>query len=553
MKANVRLATGEDLRPDYPRPAFRRDAWVSLNGEWEFGSGLEARFDRRILVPFCPESELSGIGELPGDVVWYRRRFDAPEAECLLLHFGAVDYRAIVWVNDVEVGRHVGGHTPFAIDISSVVRARDNVLVVRAEDRLADRTIPRGKQYWKPQPEGIFYTPTTGVWQTVWLEPVSADRIRQLRVEPHLDAASVDVEVEADGPVEIVARLDGRIAGRWSGSSGVARVALDEVVAWHPDAPRLYDLECSVDGDRVESYFGLRTIEARDGQTWLNGEPFVQRLVLDQGYWPDGLLTAPSDDALRRDIELAKTFGFNGARKHQKVEDPRWLYWADRLGFLVWSEMPSFHEHSEAAEHRLAAEWANVVQRDRGHPCVVAWVPSNESFGLGEIEAAVRSDFLVRLYNLTRELDATRPISSNDGWEHSLTDLCTTHDYSAPDVLDRRYRDLAGALDGSASNRPLFDPGFAYAGQPVLVTEFGGLRVAAEGGWGWLEVKDGDELVRAYRQLIDAFIEPGPVQGFCYTQLTDVQQEQNGLVAFDRRPKVDAALIRAATQSPKRA
>ena len=553
MKANVRLASGEGVRPEYPRPAFRRDAWVNLNGQWEFGAGTDPRFDRRIVVPFCPESVLSGIGELPGDVVWYRRRFDAPEGECLLLHFGAVDYRATVWVNDVEVGRHAGGHTPFAIDVTSAVRARDNVLVVRAEDPLADRTIPRGKQYWKPQPEGIFYTPTTGIWQTVWLEPVPARRIRRLRVSPRLDSASVDVEVEADGVVEIVARLDGRVAGRWSGSSGVAHISLDEVASWHPEAPRLYDLECTMAGDRVESYFGLRTIEAKQGQTWLNGKPLVQRLILDQGYWPDGLLTAPSDDALRRDIELAKAFGFNGARKHQKVEDPRWLYWADRLGFLVWSEMPSFHEHSGEAERRLAAEWADVVQRDRAHPCIVAWVPSNESFGLGDIEGAVRSNFLVRLYNMTRELDATRPIASNDGWEHSLTDLCTTHDYSAPDVMSKRYRDLASALDGSASKHPIFDPGFAYSGQPVLVTEFGGLRVASEGGWGWLEVKDAEEFVSAYRELVEALVQPGPVQGFCYTQLTDVQQEQNGLVTFDRRPKVDADLIAAATRAPKRA
>jgi beta-galactosidase/beta-glucuronidase len=540
-----------DVRAEYPRPTFQRDAWVNLNGEWEFGAGDEPRFDRRILVPFCPESELSGIGELPGDVVWYRRRFEAREGGCLLLHFGAVDYRATVWVNDAEVGRHVGGHTPFAIDITAAARAGDNTLVVRAEDPLADKTTPRGKQYWKPEPEGIFYTPTTGIWQTVWLEPVPARRIRHLRVDPRLEDASVGIELEADGPVVIVARLDGRVVGRWSGTSGLARMPLEEVAAWHPDSPRLYQLECTMDGDQVASYFGLRTIEAKAGKTWLNGEPFVQRLVLDQGYWPAGLLTAPGDDALRRDIELAKAFGFNGARKHQKVEDPRWLYWADTLGFLVWSEMPSFHEHSQAAERRLAAEWANVVQRDRGHPCIVTWVPSNESFGLGEIDAGVRSNFLVRLYNQTREIDATRPIVSNDGWEHSVTDLCTTHDYSPPEVISRRYRELATALDGSASGRPLFDPGFAYAGQPLLVTEFGGLREAGTGGWGWLEVEDGDAFVSSYRQLIDALMQPGPVQGFCYTQLTDVQQEQNGLLTFDRRPKIEPRLIRSATQTPK--
>ena len=527
-------------------------AWVNLNGEWEFGSGLTPAFDRRILVPFCAESEMSGIGELPGDVVWYRRRFDAPAAENLVLHFGAVDYRATVWLNDVEVGRHVGGHTPFAIDVTGAARASDNILVVRAEDPLADRTIPRGKQYWKPEPEGIFYTPTTGIWQTVWLEPLPARRIRSLRVDARLDEGVADVELEADGEVELVARLEGAVAGRWSGASGRARVELEEVVAWHPDSPRLYELECTMAGDRVETYFGLRTVETRDAKVWLNGEPFIERLVLDQGYWPDGLLTAPSDDALRRDIELAKALGFNGARKHQKVEDPRWLYWADRLGFLVWDEMPGFHEHSEAAEHRLAAEWANVVERDRGHPCVVAWVPSNESFGLGEVDASVRSSFLVRLYEMTRKLDTTRPIVSNDGWEHARTDLCTVHDYGPPDDLARRYADLATALAGNDNGHAVFDPGFRYGGQPFLVTEYGGLRVAAPGGWGWLEVQDGEQLVRDYGRLVDAFMQPGPVEGFCYTQLTDVQQEQNGLLTFDRRPKADGHLIRAATLTPKK-
>jgi beta-galactosidase/beta-glucuronidase len=542
--------TAGAVRGEYPRPSFRREAWASLNGEWEFGAGAEATFDRRIVVPFCAEAELSSIGEIPGDVVWYRRGFDAPEAERLLLHFGAVDYRATVWLNDVEVGRHAGGHTPFVIDVTEATRARDNVLVVRAEDTLTDRTIPRGKQYWKPEPEGIFYTPTTGIWQTVWLEPVPARRIRRLRVEGRLDDGAVDIEVEADGPVDVVARLDGQVVGNWSGSSGRGSIQLSEVVPWHPDSPRLYDLECTTAGDRVESYFGLRKVETKDGKVWLNGAPFVERLVLDQGYWPDGLLTAPSDAALRRDIELAKAFGFNGARKHQKIEDPRWLYWADTLGFLVWTEMPSFHEHTPEAEHRLAAEWASVVQRDRGHPCVVAWVVANESFGLGDVEPSVRSRFLVRLYDQTRELDATRPIVSNDGWQHAISDLCTIHDYSPPDVMTRRYRELATAFEG-AEGHAVFDPGFAYAGQPVLVTEFGGLRVAGEGGWGWLEVPDGDELVRSYGRLIDAFMEPGPVQGFCYTQLTDVQQEQNGLLTAGRRPKADVDSIRMATQRPK--
>ncbi|HEY3072774.1 MAG TPA: glycoside hydrolase family 2 TIM barrel-domain containing protein [Candidatus Limnocylindrales bacterium] len=545
-------------RPEYPRPNLRRAAWQSLNGEWEFGAGPAPSFDRTIVVPFCPEAELSGIGRRVGDTVWYRRTFEAPPADRLLMHFGAVDYWATIWVNDVEVARHEGGHSPFSVDISRAVRRGGNVVVVRAEDPLADRTLPRGKQYWTEAPEGIFYTATTGIWQTVWLEPLGERHLERLRLRPDLVAGALDFEVDGEGTAEVVALFDGQVVGAWSGGEGRGRLQLDRVVAWHPESPRLYDLEARLldrDGkvvDRVESYFGLRTIEARDGRVWLNGEPFVERLVLDQGYFPGGLLTAPTDGALREDIQLAQSLGFNGARKHQKAEDPRWLYWADTLGFLVWSEMPSFHQFSAEAEHRLTAEWSELVGRDRDHPSVVAWVVANESFGLDQIDAAVRSEFVVQLYNLTHRLDGTRPVVSNDGWQHSLSDLCTIHDYSPPPELDRRYRSLETALDGGANGHATYDPGFEYRGEPVLVSEFGGLRVAGTGGWGWLEVGNGDEFLTTYGALIESLLGPGPVQGFCYTQLTDVEQEQNGLLTAERRPKVDPELVRPLTLAAKR-
>ena len=551
------MLSGGGPRPEYPRPRLRRPDWINLNGEWEFGAGSRPAFDRHIVVPFCAESQLSGIGEIPGDVVWYRRRFDAPKAERLALHFGAVDYRATVWVNDRELARHEGGHTPFSVDVTEALRARDNVLVVRAEDTLEDKTVPRGKQFWGRRPEGIFYTPTTGIWQTVWLEPLPARHIRALRINPDLAAGAVDFELDADGRAELDASLDGEVVGRWSGLAGRGRIGLERVVPWHPGSPRLYELEARLldpEGktvDRVQTYLGLRAVETRDGRFWLNGEPFVQRLVLDQGYFPGGLLTAPDDDSLRRDIELAKSLGFNGARKHQKVEDPRWLYWADRLGFLVWDEMPSFQAYSPRAEERLAAEWADVVRRDRDHPSVVAWVPANESFGLQEIEASVRSRFLVRLYQLTRELDVTRPVVSNDGWEHSLTDLCTLHDYSRPAEVARRYRSLEGALDGTVSGHAPYNPGFEFRGEPLLVTEFGGLQLAGSGGWGYGQVAGGGQLLRAYRGLIEGLMGRGPVEGFCYTQLSDVEQERNGLLTFGRVPKVDPGLVRPITETPK--
>lgn len=536
-------------RPEYPRPHLQREAWSSLNGEWELAVGARPVYDRRIVVPFCPESALSGIGERVGDVLWYRRRFDPPAAERLLLHFGAVDYRATVWVNDVEVASHEGGHSPFAADITRAVRARDNEVVVRAEDSLGDRTIPRGKQYWKEEPEGIFYTATTGIWQSVWLEPLPERHITILRLRPDLPGGAVDFEV--DEGAELSVTLDGESVGRSTGE-GSGRIRLGRVEPWHPDSPRLYRVEATLGGDRLESHFGLRTVEAKGGRLWLNAEPYVPRLVLDQGYFPDGLLTAPSDDALRRDIELARAFGFNGARKHQKAEDPRWLHWADTLGFLVWSEMPSFYEYSGEAARRLTSEWTELVKRDRDHPCVVTWVTANESFGLDAVTAEVRSEFTAGLYRLTHELDGSRPVVSNDGWEHSLSDLCTLHDYSPPADLQRRYRTIESALDGGASGHPPYDPGHSFTGEPVLVTEFGGLRVAGSGGWGWLEVGDRAEFQQSYRGLVDGLMDPGPVEGFCYTQLTDVEQEQNGLLTAGRAPKVEPELMRPITQTPKR-
>lgn len=542
-------------RPEYPRPGFHRPKWVNLNGEWEFGAGDVATFDRRIVVPFCPQSDLSGLGvRVPGDVVWYRRRFSAPEAQRLLLHFGAVDYRATVWVNGEEVARHEGGQTPFSADISRFAGRTDNVVVVRAEDPLADRTIPRGKQYWQETSDGIFYTATTGIWQAVWLEPLPERSIHSLSVRADLDAASVDVEVVADGAVDVVASFDGAVVGRWKGSRG-GRIALDRVRPWSPEAPHLYQLDVTMpaagggEADHVASYFGLRKVETKDGRFWLNGAPYIQRLVLDQGYFPGGLLTAGTDEELRRDIELAKAMGFNGARKHQKVEDPRWLYWADTLGFLVWSEMANFHQHSPEAERRLIAEWREAVLRDRDHPSIVAWVPMNESFGLGPIPPAA---FLNELYTLTHELDGTRPVMANDGWEHTTSDLCTLHDYGPADELSLRYRSLESALAPDARPHATYLPGYAYRGEPVVVSEFGGVVLAGSGGFGWSEVAGGEALLNTYREMIEALMAPGPVEGFCYTQLTDVEQERNGLLTFDRQPKVDPAAVRPITQTAKR-
>jgi beta-galactosidase/beta-glucuronidase len=532
---------------------MQRREWINLNGEWEFGAGAEPRYDRRILVPFAPQAELSGIGERnPGDRLWYRRRFAAPDADRLLLHFGAVDYEAEVWVNGVAVARHEGGHTPFTADLTGVASGAENELVVRVDDPMTDATLPRGKQSWTARSETIFYTPTAGIWQTVWLEPVPQRNIHRLRVQPDLDGGAVELEIDAGGPVEVVASLDGAEAGHWAGPPGRCRIELHPVVAWSPESPRLYDLRIACGADEVSSYFGLRKVETRGGRFHLNGEPYIQRLVLDQGYFPGGLLTAPADADLRRDIELAKALGFNGARKHQKVEDPRWLYWADRLGFLVWAEMANFFQHSAEAERRLLAEWRQVVERDRDHPSVVAWAPENESFGLREVDDATCERLLLELYDLTHRLDGTRPVVSNDGERHARTDLCTLHDYAPAEVLARRYRSLEAALDPTDERpRPPYLPGYGYQGEPVIVSEFGGVQVSGAGGWAYGEVGGPEQLLETYRAQVEALLGAGPVEGFCYTQLTDIEQERNGLLTFDRRPKVEPDLFRLVTETPR--
>jgi len=588
-------------RPEYPRPQFRRKDWTNLNGEWRFAfddggvglaegwqnvtaAGLEGSpFDRAITVPFSYQSKLSGIGETAfHDVVWYARTFEhspGDEDARLLLHFGAVDYRATVWVNGAHVVSHEGGHTPFTADITHALREGANVVIVRAEDPSRDVTIPRGKQYWREESEGIFYTRTTGIWQTVWLEPVGRRRIGSLRLTPDVDAAALDVEVGVEGFEPgltlrlTVAHEDERVLDdRVALQSALVERRLPLVTRgeepaspfpgrwgkppyWSPEEPNLLDLRVELldaEGrplDAVDSYFGMRKIEIRDGRVYLNDRPLYQRLVLDQGYFPDGILTAPTDEDLRRDIELAQEMGFNGARKHQKVEDPRWLYWADRLGFLVWGETANAYQYSPDYVRRFTAEWQEAVRRDYNHPCIITWVPMNESWGVREVATDSRQvEHLLAMYHLTRSLDGSRPVVSNDGWEHALTDLCAIHDYRNAAVLAQRYQTPETSL-AEPERRPVYAPGHGYRGEPILITEFGGIafKTADPESWGYRTVSNAEELLERYGALVSALLQSTVVQGFCYTQLTDVEQEINGLLTYDRRPKAALARIREIT------
>ncbi|MUG64578.1 glycoside hydrolase family 2 [Paenibacillus campinasensis] len=576
-------------RAEYPRPQFVRKAWQCLNGEWEFqfddaGVGekeywyqTEKRvpFSHKINVPFAFQSKLSGIGD-PSfhDVVWYRRSFEVPadwKNKRIILHFGAVDYIAKVWVNGQLAAVHEGGHTPFQADITSLLREDGNTVVVRAEDFSRDVTLPRGKQYWREKSESIFYTRTTGIWQSVWLEPVSPAHLRKVMITPDIDRNEIRIRTFVEGypasgdlKVQVTVTFgNDRIAeDQYSlrSSEQLRAIGLGDFTdhgqgrLWSPEHPNLYDVEFRlIQGgevvDEVQSYFGMRKVSIEDGKLCLNNRPYFQRLVLDQGYFPEGILTAPTDEALKRDVELTKEMGFNGVRKHQKTEDPRFLYWCDRLGLLVWGEAANAYEYSEEYVRRFTREWQEIVERDYNHPSIVTWVPLNESWGVPNVQIDVRQQqHGLAMYHLTKSLDDTRPVVYNDGWEHMTTDLVTIHDYeSRQEVLEQRYQTAESAVEAMPANRRIFVGGASYQGQPILVSEFGGIafKKSEWDGWGYSGAENEEDFLFRLKAVVDPMFSSPVIQGYCYTQLTDVEQEINGLLTYDREPKAPLEAIRS--------
>lgn len=564
-------------RPEYPRPDFQRENWLPLNGEWDF-SFDEPIFDWKILVPFACETKLSGIHDTSfHNAVWYRRSFSLPEPmhdRQILLHFGAVDYTCRLWVNDQFIREHTGGQCGFSADITDALTASgENVIVLEARDDPADLEMPRGKQYWKPESESIFYTRTTGIWQSVWLEAVSPMHLCSCRITPLFDERSVRFSYAlsaAPQHVTLTAEITfrGKTAGTVSVAPTSARGAFDwqidqsalsawnyqEDLVWTPEQPNLFDvifhvLERGCEVDTVQSYFGMRKVSIQNGQFLLNNRPYYQKLVLDQGYWPESLLTAPSDEAFIRDIELTKAMGFNGVRKHQKVEDPRYLYHADRMGLLVWGEIGAAYLYSEQYADRIYREWLDVLQRDYNHPCIVVWTPLNESWGVQEIETDPRQQAHSKaMVAITKSMDTTRPVVDNDGWEHTNGDLLTIHDYSPSGEMLRTH---LGSMDAILALRPaqraLFVGRHTYAGQPILLSEFGGVKFVpgteAQHSWGYCEADSCAAFAGKLRELFDAVRACPLVDGYCYTQLTDVETEQNGLLTYDRTPKLPLETI----------
>jgi len=577
----------------YPRPQLERSEWFSLDGAWDFALDPDAvwrqpgdpAWNATIQVPFSPETAASGIGDTGFyRACWYRRRFEAPQlnaGERLLLHFGAVDYNAKVWVNGHEVVEHQGGYTPFSADITEHLAPEGSqVLVVSADDDPADLSKPRGKQDWQLHPHSIWYPRTTGIWQSVWIERVPATYIGNLRWTPNVERWEIGFEAWLEGERREGLRLAVKLflgdtmlvydTYAVVGGEVHRRVALSDPgiddyrneLLWSPATPTIIRADLKLWGgrgelvDTCESYTALRSIGAQGDKFVLNGRPYPLRMVLDQGYWPESGLTAPDDEAFRRDVELVKALGFNGVRKHQKIENPRFLYWADTLGLLVWEEMPSAYRFTKTSIERLTREWSAALARDVSHPSIVAWVPFNESWGVPDLpDSPAQRHYVQALYHLTKTLDPTRPVIGNDGWESVATDIIGIHDYDdQPKRIERRYgTDEIPRLfkrERPAGRLLLLEA--PAQEQPIMLTEFGGIAYSpGTGGWGYSRANTEEEFAHRYMELLKVIRSLPVLAGFCYTQFADTYQETNGLVHADRTPKTAIETIALATRGPR--
>jgi beta-galactosidase/beta-glucuronidase len=581
-----------DLSNLHPQPQRQRSTWVSLDGTWDFfidehgelSSPDEVQWDQKITVPFSPETKASGIANTGFySVVWYRRTFETPyleEGKELLLHFEAVDYRARVWVNGMKVCSHEGGYTPFSVEISSVLRpGPTQEIIVRAEDDPADLAKPRGKQDWKLNPHSIWYPRTTGIWQTVWFEIVPKSRIDTLQWSSSLERWDIGLDATVIAQpgeklildVSLVREQQTIAHDAYEIFSGEVhrRIALSDPgiddfrndLLWSPSSPTLIDARLELrdsDGtvlDTVQSYTAIRSVCVQGDRFLLNSRPLYLRLVLDQGYWPESGLTPPDDAALVKDIEIAKAMGFNGVRKHQKIECARYLYWADRMGLLVWEEMPSAYRYTTESIERVTTQWVEAIKRDRSHPCIIAWVPINESWGVPDLpENPSQRHYVEALYHLTKSIDPSRPVIGNDGWESISTDIVGIHDYDdQPDRIGRRYgiSDIESRLfkRERPGGRMLLVGAERRWKHPIVLSEFGGIAFGKnrEDIWGYSRTETGEELLAKYSTLLETVRNLPALAGFCYTQFSDTYQEANGLLYEDRRPKAPLEQLAQAT------
>ena len=581
----------KSYQKDYPRPQLVRAQWENLNGAWDFQFDDEAIgvsqkwYDifpaacRQICVPFTYETPMSGIGdETPHETVWYHKSF---KSDCksgsrhLLLHLEGCDFETDVWVNGVHVGSHRGGYSRFSFDITACLTDGENHLTVRAKDSMSIEQ-PRGKQRWARDNYGCWYVQTTGIWKTVWLEEVDPVHLAAIKTTPDLIEGKIRMEYRIDGEIrgkgymiETEVTFGGTLIAKSCRQITRSLVPDDisllcpeempwSIHTWTPAKPELYDVRIRIlsDGevlDEVLSYFGMREVRIENTHILLNGEPVYQRLILDQGYWKDSHLTPPDEQALIDDIDKLQAMGYNGVRKHMKIEDEKFLYWCDVKGLLVWSEMAAAYEYSDAAVEEFTREWMEIVRQNYSHPCIITWTPFNESWGVPKIKFDQKQqEFTEAIYYLTRSFDSMRPIITNDGWEHTISDILTLHDYEEDgDVFFDRYD---GHLEEIGENtvyhsdwRSAMAEGYAYDGQPVIISEFGGIAFSggSAGSWGYGNTVDTEEAFLERFDKITTAIKKLPyVCGFCYTQVSDVQQEINGLLDADHNYKIAPEKIR---------
>lgn len=568
----------------YPRPDMRRDDWLLLDGEWEFefdpanpvdGDGflsVDSAYSEKIKVPFAHQSNLSEIQQsIPSQWLWYRKRFDLPEEwpdNRTFLHFGAVDYYCRVWVNDTFVGEHSGGYTPFHFDVTHIVKQKGNYIVIKVEDSNSlDQ--PRGKQSWS-DPFSCWYTPVSGIWQSVWIESVGWKYIEDIffktvPTEKPLQEevlCLVDITLNMPAPkskIKMNLAFEGStiqnktVEAQYPLTTVVFQISTPEL--WSPEKPALYGISVSLFNDttmedKTYSYTGLRIVSLKEKGLFINGVNYHQKLILDQGYWPEGLYTPKDTDAFKLDIELSKKMGFNGCRMHMKIEDPHFYYWADKLGFIVWSEFPTPFSYTETSRFALMREFIKVLHRDRNHPSIVAWVPYNESWGLAtHTHKDSVITWLKELSALVRQIDPTRLFIDNDGWEHVKTDIVTYHSYAATKKeLEEIHNELI--IGKKPFGKPLWIEKSEQQTLPIMLSEFGGIAIAEEKqhsqSWGYQGIANNkNELKKRISEIFkSAYKLPGQI-GFCYTQLTDVEQEVNGLLRGDRTSKLDINWIKS--------
>lgn len=580
-------------QPEYPRPQFVRSQWESLNGAWMFAFddrnvGETEKWyqhfdtDKTIIVPFSYEAEMSGIGEKTiHNYVWYQKNFTVDEkllaCHNYIIHFEACDYITKVWVNGQYAGSHKGGYTRFSFDITTLVNAGENIITVKAEDSPSVMQM-RGKQRWKNENFGVHYTQVTGIWKTVWTEYVPKTALLSVKMTPHLQTQQLEVEAymtklseqeEADVLLEACVTYAGRkvrtvsTTPLWGHAqfdidirSAVSNTDEALVKVWTPENPNLYDIRFRLmkNGeilDEVNSYFAMREIRIGGGRVLLNGYPLYQRLLLNQGYWKDSILTPPGDEALKKDVALIKSMGYNGVRMHQKVEDERFFYFCDTMGLLTWCEAPAYFFDRGDAVQAFVSQWDEIVRQYYNHPCVITWTPFNESWGITNIKYSERQQMLTKaVYYMTKNYDPYRPVITNDGWEHTISDIITVHDYGQNGK--KLYANWTEHKDEILSDvltpytlRATFADGYAYQGQPVIISEYGGIAIRPETpGAVWGNIVEKEEFMERFSSITTAIREIPYVSGFCYTQFTDVQQEINGMVDMERNLKADPEAIR---------